>query len=243
MSTAATIIHRHTASFFWAIDGLSWLTVHGCFECKFGLAGVPFVLKLVYKDYIDYALFYLCTENRDPVYLSFSVSLLVGDRVLCSIEQRPMALRPDAPWSRNSMRLETLLDEAKAHADLITVRLVATVATAPPTLSSASPALPPVDPTGGDLLQLLQSGAHADVNLAVDGVEFPSHRAILAARSPVFKAMFSSGMSESKSKEVAIEDADPAVFRELLRSGACASASIRFTPLPCCLQLRVHWAV
>ncbi|KIH51574.1 BTB/POZ domain protein [Ancylostoma duodenale] len=42
------------------------------------------------------------------------------------------------------------------------------------------------------------------------------HKAILAARSRVFHAMFEHNMTESERNEVAIDDVEPDVLREML---------------------------
>lgn len=46
--------------------------------------------------------------------------------------------------------------------------------------------------------------------------EFKAHKTILRARSSVFDAMFSHGLSESKSGIIPIEDCEPDVFEEFL---------------------------
>ena len=68
-----------------------------------------------------------------------------------------------------------------------------------------------------DLGRLLIDNDLSDVVLRVGDRKFPVHRAILAAKSPVFRAMFSSGMKESKEEDIPIEDMDPDVMEELLR--------------------------
>ena len=57
----------------------------------------------------------------------------------------------------------------------------------------------------------------ADVELVVSGVSFKAHRAILAARSPVFAAMFASTMSESVTGRVDIPDVSPETFAQFLQ--------------------------
>lgn len=47
--------------------------------------------------------------------------------------------------------------------------------------------------------------------------EFQVHKAILAARSPVFEAMFASDLEEAKQNRVEITDIEPEVFELLLR--------------------------
>ena len=68
-----------------------------------------------------------------------------------------------------------------------------------------------------DLGNLLVDDHLSDVVLCVGDRKFPVHRAILAARSPVFRAMFTSNMKESVSEEISIEDIEPDVIKELLR--------------------------
>ncbi len=49
-----------------------------------------------------------------------------------------------------------------------------------------------------------------------DTVDIRAHKLLLISRCEVFQAMFSSGMIESNSARVRVEDIDPAIFRELL---------------------------
>lgn len=64
---------------------------------------------------------------------------------------------------------------------------------------------------------LLDSGTFSDVTLCTRGREFKAHKAILAARSPVFGAMFEHEMEESRKGRVEISDIDPDVFHEMLK--------------------------
>src|SRR6218665_16304 len=51
-------------------------------------------------------------------------------------------------------------------------------------------------------------------------VDIRAHKLILMSRSPVFEAMFSSGMTEGRNEKdvkIRIEDINPDVFKELLR--------------------------
>lgn len=72
--------------------------------------------------------------------------------------------------------------------------------------------------------KLLEDFAHlfgdlefSDVKFVVGEREFLGHKAILAVRSAVFRAMFKSEMIESKQNQVTITDVEPEVFAELLR--------------------------
>jgi len=51
-----------------------------------------------------------------------------------------------------------------------------------------------------------------DVELLVGGKTFSAHRSLLSVRSPVFSAMFNSGMKEAQTGQVCIQDADPNTF-------------------------------
>ncbi len=56
-----------------------------------------------------------------------------------------------------------------------------------------------------------------NVELLVGEESFGSHRSLLSARSPVFAAMFGSGMKEAKTGHVRIEDANPDTFQRFLK--------------------------
>jgi len=68
-----------------------------------------------------------------------------------------------------------------------------------------------------DFGALFESQRFFDVTLAVAGKEFQAHKAVLAARSPVFAAMFEHEMEERKQNRVEIADVDVDVLREMLR--------------------------
>lgn len=64
---------------------------------------------------------------------------------------------------------------------------------------------------------LLQNDQFADLTITVGSETFRAHKAILAARSTVFAAMFQHDMQESQRNKVTIKDMKPKVFREVLR--------------------------
>ena len=72
-----------------------------------------------------------------------------------------------------------------------------------------------------DIHNYLIAGADtADLALKCDGLSFPVHKAILAARSDVFATMFGdpcSDMREATTKEVKIEDFDAKTLERFLK--------------------------
>ncbi|KAG1682116.1 Protein roadkill [Nymphon striatum] len=68
-----------------------------------------------------------------------------------------------------------------------------------------------------DLGLLFESQKFSDVTLCVNEREFQAHKAILAARSPVYAAMFEHEMEERKQNRVEITDVDHEVMKEMLR--------------------------
>jgi len=75
---------------------------------------------------------------------------------------------------------------------------------------------PPSD-IGRHLGVLLDSTEGSDVSFVVDGDEFPAHRAVLAARSPVFKAQLLGSMTDAKMRSITLHDIAPATFKLMLR--------------------------
>uniref|UniRef100_A0ACD5YAB8 Uncharacterized protein n=1 Tax=Avena sativa TaxID=4498 RepID=A0ACD5YAB8_AVESA len=69
---------------------------------------------------------------------------------------------------------------------------------------------------GHDLAIMWDKKEHTDVSFNVDGVSFYSHRLVLAARSPVFKAELYGPMAESKMTSITIQDMEASTFRSLL---------------------------
>ncbi|KAL9700587.1 hypothetical protein quinque_004028 [Culex quinquefasciatus] len=68
-----------------------------------------------------------------------------------------------------------------------------------------------------DLETLVGDEQFGDVTMVVCGEKQLAHRNILAARSPVFAAMFSHPLKESVENCVVVEDVEPTVFKALLR--------------------------
>ncbi|XP_065203294.1 speckle-type POZ protein B-like [Planococcus citri] len=68
-----------------------------------------------------------------------------------------------------------------------------------------------------DLEKLLNDKESSDLMINVNGKDYPAHRTILAARSPVFKAMFKDDTTETQQNRIEIKDIDENIFEEVLR--------------------------
>ncbi len=67
---------------------------------------------------------------------------------------------------------------------------------------------------------MLDSGDNADVHLVCGDASFPCHKSLLAARSPVFKAMFfgpGNYKEGNNGGQVVIEDFEPAEVKQFPR--------------------------
>ena len=67
-----------------------------------------------------------------------------------------------------------------------------------------------------DLGELWENSRFTDCCLVVADREFRAHKAILAARSPVFRAMFEHDMEESRTNRIEIHDLKPEVFKAMM---------------------------
>jgi speckle-type POZ protein len=76
--------------------------------------------------------------------------------------------------------------------------------------------LPPSN-IGSHLGLLLDSAAGSDVTFVVDGERFAAHRAVLAARSPVFKAQLFGSMADATMSSIPLHGISAATFRAMLR--------------------------
>ncbi|XP_033732436.1 kelch-like protein 24 [Pecten maximus] len=66
------------------------------------------------------------------------------------------------------------------------------------------------------LEDMYKSGRHTDVEITVEGKTFNCHKTVLAAVSPYFDAMFSSGMRESLDGVVTLHNIDKAIFEHII---------------------------
>ncbi|CAL1154348.1 unnamed protein product [Cladocopium goreaui] len=86
----------------------------------------------------------------------------------------------------------------------------------PMPLKRASIEVPP-STIAAEFTAMLEEGRGADVTFLVQGERVPAHSQILAARSSVFERQLNSGMKESISKEIMVEECDLETFKALLK--------------------------
>ncbi|KAM0857735.1 hypothetical protein ACQ4PT_048285 [Festuca glaucescens] len=65
--------------------------------------------------------------------------------------------------------------------------------------------------------RLLDQTDGTDVSFIIDNETFPAHRAVLSARSPVFKAELFGSMAESTMSSITLHGITPATFKTMLR--------------------------
>ena len=69
---------------------------------------------------------------------------------------------------------------------------------------------------GIDFSDFLTSGTFSDVQIKCENQKFNCHRLLLAAKSPVFKAMLQNNMAEARSGLIEVNDMKPSVLKALL---------------------------
>ncbi|KAM0923658.1 hypothetical protein ACQ4PT_005393 [Festuca glaucescens] len=140
----------------------------------------------------------------------------IGTRVLrvCSTEGRCGIAGCD-----KFMEISLLEAQYLDQSDLITIECAVAVVKDPLVFHNEllSPQVE-VPPPGisSDFAKLLGSKEGADVTFFVQDEAFPAHRAVLAARSPVFKAQLCGPMMEKEGSCITVEDMLPDVFGALL---------------------------
>lgn len=72
------------------------------------------------------------------------------------------------------------------------------------------------------IMEMGMEGQNSDIDIIVEGQSFPCHKLLLAAGSPYFKSMFSSGMMETHGSRLELPDIEKetfAAFREYIYTG------------------------
>ncbi|KAG7172252.1 roadkill-like [Homarus americanus] len=176
------------------------------------------------KDYLSLYLL-LVSSNKSEVRAKFKFSILNAKREETKAMESQRAYRfvQGKDWGfKKFIRRDFLLDEANGLLpdDKLTLYCEVSVVADSVNISGQSNAIHfkvPDCRLSDDLGSLFESQRFSDVTLSVSGREFQAHKAILAARSPVFAAMFAHEMEERKHNRVEIQDVDHEVLREMLR--------------------------
>ncbi|KAF1766545.1 hypothetical protein GCK72_006502 [Caenorhabditis remanei] len=168
--------------------------------------------------------FFQCFTNQNaqqtaPTFrakFKFSVHNNRGDETPTTVYSGTQQLHGYFEYIRREVLIGHVQPTDDLHLSLIITVTFDTVTKASQNIRSIAPELPkPVEVTK-DLENLFRSGKHSDFTFIVEGRELRAHRAILAARSPVFAAMMESHTSESQNSRVIMEDLEYDVVEALL---------------------------
>uniref|UniRef100_A0A8C9XKD1 Speckle type BTB/POZ protein n=1 Tax=Sander lucioperca TaxID=283035 RepID=A0A8C9XKD1_SANLU len=141
------------------------------------------------KDYLSlYLLLVSCPKSEVRAQFKFSILNAKGEEAKAMESQRAYRFVQGKDWGfKKFIRRNFLLDEANG---LLVIQDSVNIS--------------------GDLWE---NSRFTDCTLCVAGQKFQAQKAILAARSPVFSAMFE---QESKKNHVEINDMEPDVFKEMM---------------------------
>ncbi|XP_021917438.1 speckle-type POZ protein B isoform X2 [Zootermopsis nevadensis] len=176
------------------------------------------------KDYLSlYLLLVSCNKSEVRAKFKFSILNAKREETKAMESQRAYRFVQGKDWGfKKFIRRDFLLDEANGLLpdDKLTIFCEVSVVADSVNISGQSNAIQfkvPECRLSDDLGLLFENQKFSDVTLSVSGREFQAHKAILAARSPVFAAMFEHEMEERKHNRVEITDVDHEVLREMLR--------------------------
>ncbi|XP_022245728.1 protein roadkill-like isoform X2 [Limulus polyphemus] len=176
------------------------------------------------KDYLSlYLLLVSCNKSEVRAKFKFSILNSKREETKAMESQRAYRFIQGKDWGfKKFIRRDFLLDEANGLLpdDKLTLYCEVSVVADSVNISGQNNATQfkvPECRLSDDLGLLFESQKFSDVILSVNGREFYGHKAILAARSLVFAAMFEHEMEEKKQNRVHITDMDHEVLREMLR--------------------------
>ncbi|XP_076366562.1 protein roadkill-like isoform X2 [Tachypleus tridentatus] len=176
------------------------------------------------KDYLSlYLLLVSCNKSEVRAKFKFSILNAKREETKAMESQRAYRFIQGKDWGfKKFIRRDFLLDETNGLLpdDKLTLYCEVSVVADSVNISGQNNAIQfkvPECRLSDDLGLLFESQKFSDVILNVNGREFYGHKAILAARSPVFAAMFEHEMEEKKQNRVQITDMDHEVLREMLR--------------------------
>jgi hypothetical protein len=175
------------------------------------------------KDYVSLYLILLSCE-KGSVWAKFEVCILNAKGEKCNTERIPSfsrILQYQALGFEKFIIRHTFLSLAQVLTpdDKFTVLCKVSVLQDSFSISGQNPR-PAIKVTRcaleDDVGELWENSLFTDCCLLVAGHEFRAHKVILAARSPVFRAMFEHEMKVRLTNRVEIHDLDPQVFKEMM---------------------------
>ncbi|XP_033624541.1 speckle-type POZ protein-like [Asterias rubens] len=176
------------------------------------------------KDYLSlYLLLVSCNKAEVRAKFKFSILNAKREETKAMESQRAYRFVQGKDWGfKKFIRRDFLMDEANGLLPDDKLTLFCEVSVVAETVnisgqSSQAQLKVPECRLADDLSSLWERTTFSDVTLCVTGKEFLAHKAILAARSPVFNAMFEHEMEEKKHGRVEITDVEPEVMNEILR--------------------------
>ncbi|XP_003740867.1 speckle-type POZ protein B [Galendromus occidentalis] len=176
------------------------------------------------KDYLSlYLLLVSCNKSEVRAKFKFSILNAKREETKAMESQRAYRFVQGKDWGfKKFIRRDFLLDEANGLLpdDKLTLYCEVSVVADSVNISGQNSSIQfkvPECALSENLGELFESQKFSDVMLAVNGKEFYAHKAILAARSPVFNAMFEHDLEEKKTSRVEISDMDEDTLKEMLR--------------------------
>lgn len=238
VSGSVTLTIPNFAALPHAVNQLIWTT-------PFTVAGLRWQAKLypggqvdVQSDWSGQLAIYICpvwdSSEKNGRRAAWTFTILNHAN-----RSRDRTLFDSKQWPRNNatnrgtalIDRSRLLDPAKGYVTADgTVQIRIDICLFPRALPTSEAAPPSAGDTellklSADLKQAFQSGWRSDATLKCGGTDIKAHRLILAARSPVFKAMFEHEMQEEAQGIVEIDEIEPSVMRDLvafLYTGECS---------------------
>ena len=199
---------------------------------KFRVRVNPGGSQELYKGHVSVFLYYEGTKDGLDASCSFSVTHSASGAAVLNSQSYDVMFAKDENKEKGWVRSWgpprfVKHDQLEALSGCLTLTVEVTVRGAPTTTALQRIAEPqtvvlPPRSSSGDWLAALASGALSDVGLrpspggAAAAAAVRAHKIVLAARSPVFAAMFTQGMAEADSTEVTLGDLSSAVLRRLV---------------------------
>nr|XP_042126083.1 speckle-type POZ protein-like [Peromyscus maniculatus bairdii] len=174
-------------------------------------------------DYLSVYLV-LLSSLKSPVWAKFQFWIISNEGEKKKVKKSPRAFRfvPGQDWGYKKFVLRDFL---LSHAfwllpdDQLTLVCKVSVAQVSLSLSEQNKKpgiLVPRCTLADELGELWKNSQFTDCCLVVAGQEFQAHKAILAARSPVFRAMFQHDMEESRKNRIEIPHLVLQVFKAMM---------------------------